>query len=328
MTQRLMPAHVSGAIISGALIFALLVSAQAEENPASPKQADPKQTSSKQEEINLSHPLSRGFQRITGLNALSAWIASRFVTQQIKTQFEGEIETTVVPYSAGDLLSGKLHQLRIEGKNLVFRKYLPIHALKVTTRENTPIYVSRESKTPQLLKPVDVDIEVQITESDLNHFYQEKYNDGQYRQFKLNIPPLGEQTLDFISPEIKLVENRIEVRGKLNMAKAPLENAVPLSAQSELRFDEASQAITLKNLNLTLEGLEDISDLTHRIENHFGRVLKLSKIKLRGHHIKLTLSDPLFAKGSITLSGQGRITNKGEKPRPTGNTTPPPPASK
>jgi hypothetical protein len=283
-----------------------------------------------QEEINLSNPLSRGFQHITGLNALSAWIASRFVTQQIKSQFEGDIQTTVVPYSAGDLLSGKLHQLKIEGKNLVFRKYLPIQSLKVITRENTPIYVSRDSKTPQLLKPVDVDIEVQITESDLNHFYQEQFHQGQYKQFKLNIPPLGEQTLDFISPEIKLVDNRIEVKGKLNMANSPLENAVPLFAQSELRFDEKNQAIALKNLNLNIEGLEDITDLTRRIEDHFGRVLKLSKIKLRGHQIKLSLQDPQFSKGSITLSGQGRISSKtkNEKAKPTASLPATPATSK
>jgi hypothetical protein len=252
--------------------------------------------------MELSNPLSRGIQQVTGLNALVSWLGSKMMEKELEKQLRGDIKCAIQSYSALDLMSGKAKQVSLHGEHLLYKKFIPFTELDVTTVEETPLYVLVQKK-PAMIRPVRAEIRAVLTEADLNHVFQTKRGMKQLRNIALNLPPFGEQRIDFLEPKIDLDQDMLVFSAKMNLTGAPVENALPFTARARVTTDRKHQALQLKDLAVQAEGIDDLSPLAGFVESYFGKIVKLSRLKVKGHWVDVQLDEPTLGDERLVLHG-------------------------
>lgn len=253
-------------------------------------------------DIGLSSPASRTVQKCLGINALAAWAGRLFLEKELKEKLNGEVAVDIQPFSGFDLLSGKAHQVKIQGSHVVYNKFIPFTELSMETDPSTPLFMHIQKK-PAFLRPVHAKVYAVITESDLNRIFQTKRGLKRLSHIRLKLPPIGEQYVDFLSPKVRIEQDRLVFEALLNISGTPAENAVPISAKGKLVSDAETGNLRLSNLEIRADGVSDLQPLAGFVESYFGEVVKISRLKVKHHQVQVQLAQPVLEDRRMVLQG-------------------------
>jgi hypothetical protein len=266
----------------------------------------PKETS-QQTKPKLSSQWSRMVQTMTGFSPFFSWFVTHLTEQQLKKKIQGSFKLHITPYSGLDLLKGNIAQMSLRGKNLLINQLLPVQSLWVETDKTTPIFITFK-KPPHLLQPIQAQFKTVLTEENINQGLQTPKGKEKLKHLKVKLPPIGDQTFDVIDPQVHLLEGAFHFTGTLNVSGAPLENAVPLEAQGQLSPSESKEALELKNLHLTSTAVSNLKPMAQFIQQYFGKIVKFSRLKLKGHQVKIQVEKCELHPQQLILEGTIRLT--------------------
>ncbi len=256
--------------------------------------------------VEIGHPVSRVLQKYTGVTLLSGWISSRVIERAVSEKLEGNLKVSLTPFSLTDLLAGKARKLRVRGKNLLYDGFLPIHRIQLETDEQHPIYL-RKGQKPALIRPIGVQMELQVTESDMNRFFRSERGKGYLTRIKVPLPPFQTpQYLDCLEPEVRLFGDRLHVKSNVNVHGAPLENAIPVEVSARILPD--GSVLRLSDVSVNIVGISKTGPIETFLEEYFDVLFEdLVKIKIDRHKLKLVFHQAELAEQTLHLNATALI---------------------
>ncbi|MCR4880565.1 MAG: LmeA family phospholipid-binding protein [bacterium] len=146
---------------------------------------------------------TRNFQAKTGLNSLAASTAAREIKKEIKKNAKGKFDVKVNSYSMTDAKQGKFKNFSVTGKKIEFSNIYITHLFAKTTCKF--IHFDLEKNPVELLQPMAIDFEIQISEKDLNKTLQtpeyQSYTVGiKHQMVKISF-------FEFSNPRVSLKNN-------------------------------------------------------------------------------------------------------------------------
>lgn len=121
-------------------------------------------------EYEISNPIPRGLQAISGVNFISAQIAEEIIKKEISKQ--PGLKNTKIRlklYSAGDLVAGKIKSFKVTGKNIAFDD-LYIKKIKAESLCKFT-WLDYKSKPAVLKTPLYIKYSAEITNKELEKFF-------------------------------------------------------------------------------------------------------------------------------------------------------------
>ncbi len=256
-------------------------------------------------EFKTGSGFSQALQRITGITAVSGWVANRVVRRELSRYLDGPIHSRLKLFSATDLLAGKARRLSIHGENLVYADWVPLSEFSLESDHDFPLYV-KKGKKPFLLRPVKLKLHAVMSESDLNRMLQSEKGRNLLTAMKLDIPPFGRQELDVLAPQIRITGDKLMVKTRVNKHESAPEKALPIEITAGL-YAEKSR-LKLSNIGIYVEGLGEAREVARLVENYFADLVDLSKIKVDRHKLKIAFDQTRVADGRVLLDATVTVT--------------------
>lgn len=254
--------------------------------------------------VKLSHPISRGMQKITGITFLSGKLADSLIAKAIQKHVKGAVSVRLKPYSASDLLAGRAKRLTITGKNLLYDDFLPLASFSLTSNRELPLYLNG-TKRPVLLQPVEFDLAFTLTEAGMNQALQSPQGQQKLSQLKVTLPPFGPQYLDVLSPSVVIQKDgQLFAKSLINIHNTPVENALPIEMLA--RIQPHDNRLALSDIHLRLEGVENTQGVEAFIEQYFGELVNLERLKIKRHQLNVMIEQCELV--NKTLSVRSKIT--------------------
>lgn len=252
------------------------------------------------EPVKLSNAFSRGFCYVSGLNFLAAKVAENAVEKQLKKNANGSFDVDIEPFSAFDLIAGKLKSLEVDAKNVEIEQvYMSsIHAKSICDY----IHIDYKAKPVKIIEPLTIGFDSVITQNDLSRTVSSPKYLEKISSVKIN----GEKFrwANLINPRATIRNGRIIIYSDLQFAGMPKGMGVPVVINSSLGIvNNKVQMSDIKistagiNVNLTLSDymLDKINPVFGSIKDLEvkGRKINISKVAVKNNQIHI--------KGSIWL---------------------------
>ncbi|MFH0702959.1 MAG: LmeA family phospholipid-binding protein [bacterium] len=250
----------------------------------------------------LGNILSRGFQKVFGLNLL----ASKVVESQAKKQLQkmidkGEIELNLQSYSVTDLIAGKIKNIELKAKNVslddVFISYIEAKSLCDF------IYINYKKDPVEPLAPIYVAFKGTITENDINKsLLSSKYQD-QLKGIKVKIYGRDLQFVDFFNPKVDINNNRVYFSADVHIAGVPVR--IPMKVGSGIRI--VNKQIRLADIQIVTKSFElkPIADLIEMQKPVVFDLNKLEKDDTKINIKKISINnDKIDIEGTVWLAGK------------------------
>lgn len=224
----------------------------------------------------VSNRLSRGIQGILGMNALAGWVGSRMIKSEIQEKVKGDVHVKLRPFSAFDLMSGKARSLEIEGRNLVVDEAFYISAFTLYTDKDTPLWV--DTRQGKIKSPVEADVSVRITPTDLNRSFQTP--DLRRKLERIKIPLAGgSQTIALLDPKVLFKPGRIRFNTRVSIASNK-NKFIPLDIETGLEPDpKNNRIIRFKDIEVApIPGVDNMPVVEEFLEVALQRVVRPSKL--------------------------------------------------
>ena len=202
----------------------------------------------------ISNFITRGLQGVTGLN----WGAARILESQIekhvkKSLDKGEVEVQIKPYSAMDLVAGKLKSFDVKGKDIVSKGFYISSAEARSLCEFT--HLDYEKNPIVALAPVFLEYKVSFSEKDLNSIVSSKEYKDNLTKIKLKHNNSEISLLEFLNPNIDINGDKVVISADLHFVGTPKFVTIPVKLSSGLKA---------KNNNIRLSDVQMLS-------SNFGR---------------------------------------------------------
>lgn len=249
--------------------------------------------------------MSRAFQTITGFTPITGWLANHILHRELVRYVQGDLHSRLGLFSGTDLLGGKAKSIAITGHHVLLDGYIPLSEFHFENQGDMPLYISKGHR-PILLRPVQFNISAVMTEQDMNHLLTSDQGRKLLTGMKVSIPPFGPQYLDFMQPTVTMDSGLLTLKSLINKNGAPLENALPVKVSGKITPDHSS--LTLSDLDLQIEGIQDTQDIERLIENYFSELVNLNHIKVDRHRVKITITQSDVADHQLHL--QATVTVK------------------
>jgi hypothetical protein len=250
-------------------------------------------------EMKTASGFSRAFQNITGLTPITGWFANHVLHRELGRYVQGDLHSKLGLFSGTDLLGGKAKTIAITGHHVLLDGYIPLSEFHFENQGDMPLYISKGHR-PLLLRPVQFNVSAVMSEQDMNRLLTSEKGRKLLTGMKVTIPPFGPQYLDFMQPTVTLEDGLFTLQSRINKNGAPLENALPVKVSGKITPDHA--ALTLSNLDLQIEGIQDTAEIEQLIENYFSELVNLNHIKVDRHRVKVTVTQSDVTEHQLTLA--------------------------
>jgi hypothetical protein len=253
----------------------------------------------------LSSKFSRRLQRYTGVNWLGAAIASQAAGFVVHHKIGGSVKVRLKTYSFTDLLAGKLKSVSIEVKD---PKLSGIGLGAVSIKSAGPIwYAYRKPKAGEsrgLKSAVMLSVRASLSQKQIARALENPSIASKLHGLKLDLPGLGEQQLEVLSPKVEILDDLLKVEGTLVTRGGTVESGVPVTISARPKLVGDSQ-IVLEQLKVDSSDIVDpekFSDFTAKLLNP---VVDFARMDRRDHAFRL---DTLKVSGSQgDVEGNGRL---------------------
>lgn len=251
--------------------------------------------------LELSNPVSRGIQKILGINRLAAWIGSRQLKKEIRKKVQGRVNVKLKPYSGFDLKEGKARALSIKGHDLLYDNAFYVSEFTLQTDEDTPIWIDLDSG--DLRSPLEADVTIRIDEADMNKSVATPALRSEMENIKVPLLGMGEQRVRLLNPKVTFKPERIRLKTKMGVQGLSDDKALPLDIETGLEPTTSRALIGLKDVDIApISGISNMSVLEGFLEEGFQWLLKPSKLlPLDGG--RMEVRSVRIADDDITLKG-------------------------
>lgn len=250
-------------------------------------------------EFKTSSRFSQAVQKITGITALSGWIANRIVHKELARHFDGNIDSRLKLYSGTDLMAGKARRFRLAGKELVYDDLLPLSELSLESDQDMPLYVKKGSK-PFLLRPVKFKLHAVISEDDLNRMLKSERGRKLLTAMEVEIPPFGKHELDIMEPVVDFDRDRIVINSLVNKHESSRDKALPVQVSGKLSSHKSR--LQLSDVDINVEGVGEVSEVARLVEAYFSELVDLSKIKVDRHKVRVDVNETRLVDNRLVVS--------------------------
>ena len=189
-----------------------------------------------------------GFVRVTtnmfGYNFLAKKIAQAVLRKSLNDAAKGDYKVKFDSFSGVDLKKGKFKGLTIDGKNLLVDKKLSVSNLSLKTTSDFN-YVDYRKNPIEFKTDLPMDFNIILTESDLNHNFNELYG--------INVLCSMIPLIKVEKPVIKIVDEKIKLSSSLKM---PLAKKIKFSLSTGLKVDNGKIALS----NVETSGSKDFAE--------------------------------------------------------------------
>ena len=222
----------------------------------------------------IGNKFSRGFQKYTGINFVTELIGNQVIKYSVKKQVGGKVKVRLKTYSLTDLIAGKVKSLDIEMKKPEFEG-VSLGNVAIATRHPAWFSYKRQNRS-NLKDTVLLEVEGNVMQKDITSALSSEKVISSMRGLKLDLPGLGEQQLDILSPEVSIEEKQLVIKGTLITKGAAKETGVPIKIVGEPKLI-GNQKIVVTNLKVDSDAIVEpekfakfVSDLINPVVD-FGR---------------------------------------------------------
>jgi len=233
----------------------------------------------------ISSPVSRGIQRMFGLNLLTTWAAEFAIKNQVSKQLQkGNIKVHLKAYSAGDLLAGKIKSFEITGKNVVFND-IYISSLKAQSLCDFT-YIDY-TKTPVMLNsPLFVKFNAEVSNAEFNKIFASDTVKSALQDIKVKINGLDFGEVDFTNVKPSINKERITIKADLVYRRTPFTLTFPISFETDLKAKDDKIFLThLKFFNDSADS--ELKFITNSIELNNISIFDLKTVEKQGSEINV-----------------------------------------
>lgn len=251
-------------------------------------------------ELKTASGFSRTLQNVTGFTPMSGWIANRILRKELGEHVQGKLKSKLTPFSGTDLLGRKAKRIHITGQNVLMEGFIPLSRFSFENKDSMPLMLSKGHHA-FLLRPVDFNVTATMTEADINRMLQSEKAKTFLSNMKVKIPPFGGQAFDALEPSVTLDGDRVIIESRMNLHEAPPENALPVKVSGKIGAEKS--ALTLSDLDLQIEGIQDTEPIALVVENYFSELVDFKKLKVDRHRLIMRFNQTEIRDKELRLIG-------------------------
>jgi hypothetical protein len=158
---------------------------------------------------------SRSLQTVTGVTFISQAIANHVASKVASKRLGGDVKVHMHLYGLTDLLAGKVKSMSVVGDGCSY-KMMPLGQVKLTSKR--PIWFDwhkQNGKTVGLREPIYLAISGSLRQEDVCKALSSEAVTRSLRGLRLDLPGLGDQQLQILNPQVKLLPHRITISSKM-----------------------------------------------------------------------------------------------------------------
>ncbi|MBX9940305.1 MAG: DUF1439 domain-containing protein [Candidatus Obscuribacterales bacterium] len=259
--------------------------------------------------FKIGSKFSRTLQTVTGINFVTEIVASRVAKSQIEKKTGGKVKVKVKTFSLTDLAAGKVKSVDVQVLDPRV-KGSPLQAGDLRLTSDSPFwYEYRKGKDRKrgMQTPVLMTVKAEMSESQIEKALNTPEISRTLKGLKLDLPGLGEQSLQVLKPKVDLRDDSITLDAVLVVEGAAIETGVPVKISAKPRLVE-DKRIFLDDLKVDAEGLVEPEKFSAFAQTLLNPLIDFSKLDRRDHAFRLNTlkieGDEMVGSGKLLLAPQ------------------------
>jgi len=279
------------AFLLTALLIGTILPAQAQDKPP----------------FETAQGISRAVQKYTGISLLTNVVLSSTASVLLSARLRTLVKAKIKTYSFTDLLDGEFKSIDIKLNGGRFEG-VPLGKIHGHTTNPFKVrYFKSGGKQAGLECPVMINIDGALSERAISRALNSRKVASGLRFMKLDLPGLGEQTLQVLHPEVEVIGDQLKVNAWLITEGASKETGIPLEviATPVLEKERYIMLREMKVKSTAIENPEAFADFVSKLLNpliDFGRMdrkthaVRLQKLQVKNGRVtfaaRLLLAPP------------------------------------
>lgn len=226
----------------------------------------------------VGHAISRFVQKISGMNALSAFVASKAATIALERKLGGQVKAKIKSYSLTDLLAGKVKSLELTFKNAKVRG-VELGYLHVTAKN--PVWFSyrkRKDEPTGVNTPVSLSLDGCVSQKEITQALKDPQVTSTLSTMKLDLPGLGNQQLEIIEPDVKIENGKVKIRATVVTKGGKRETGVPVTVSAVPYLVEDGAKLNLKDMDIQSSEIENPTEFAQFVTELFNPLINFSRM--------------------------------------------------
>lgn len=234
--------------------------------------------------------VTRAVQKYTGVNYVGEVVAGKVAGAVIRHKVGGKVKVKVKTYSFTDLCAGKiksvdvkLSQPRIEGVQLG----------NINVASKNPVWFNPwkgKNKKRGLNNPVNMAISGDLSQDQVARALASQEITKAIRGFKLDLPGLGDQELEVLSPKVDIEDKLVKINGTLVTRGAAEDTGVPLSIRATPKL-VANNEVFLDDLKVDSPYIVEPEKFAQFISDLLNPIVRFSRYDRKTHAFRLFALD-------------------------------------
>jgi len=241
----------------------------------------------------VSNVISRGVQRICGMNLFTTAIAQSIVKKEVAKQLQqGKIKVKLKGYSAGDLAAGKIKGFQVSGTDVA---YQDVYLSKLNI-ESMCDFTYFNVKSAVMGSPLFVKYNAEITNNELQKIFSSPSIKQQLQTIDLDISVFNLGKIDFDNIQPLLKDGKIQLKTAVLYKKGLFAFSLPINIETALKIQDDKVMLTnfkflQQNQNNNLNFLANIPQLNNieifdlKTAEQNGADINIKKLKIDGDKI-------------------------------------------
>lgn len=226
----------------------------------------------------VGHAISRFVQKISGMNALSAFVASKAATIALERKLGGQVKAKIKSYSFTDLLAGKVKSLELTFKNAKVRG-VELGYLHVTAKN--PVWFSyrkRKDEPTGVNTPVSLSLDGYVSQKEITQALKDPQVTSTLSTMKLDLPGLGNQQLEILEPDVKIENGKVKIRATVVTKGGKRETGVPVTVSAVPYLVEDGAKLNLKDMDIQSSEIENPAEFAQFVTELFNPLINFSRM--------------------------------------------------
>jgi LmeA-like phospholipid-binding len=253
----------------------------------------------------ISKPLSRNVQKFTGVTMISQFIAAQAAQHVLHKKLGGHVKVRIRTWSLTDLIAGKVKSIDVKLKGCNY-KGVPIGTAEISA--HTPVWLrlrSEGDKKAGLREPLMLTAKVDFASQDVSDALAINSVASTLRGLRLDLPGLGEQQLQVLSPRVNLDSGKILVDATLVTAGAPKETGVVLHVVGTPAL-EGNDRVVLKDMQVNCPDIVEPEKFAAFVEQLLNPIVNFQRFDRSNFAMRLKVLDVtekrVHAEGNILIA--------------------------
>ena len=247
--------------------------------------------------------LSRGIQKVTGVNFVTGIIASAIAQSALHHKLGGKVKVTVKTFSLTDLVAGKVKSVSIESHGC------HVHGVPLgdfSAHSNDPIwfdYRKGKQHVYGLNNPVTLSVKAELNQKHVCRALAAEAVIKSMRGLKLDLPGLGETQLQLVNPKVSMTKGFMKIHALLVTEGASADTGIDLEISAVPKL--VGSKIVLENMHVCCPDIEDPQTFAKFAEELFNPIVDFGRFDRSNFAFRLTSfnlqSDKIIGDGCLLL---------------------------